>query len=194
MIIDDHKIISLIKQKQESGLTMLFHKYGAAINGILLRTVKDPQIAEELLQQVFLKVWNKIDKYDSQKSSLFTWMRVVAKNIAIDKIRLKSYSRNLKTESIDVHVNNITGDKTNLSSIDVENLLLELDDKYKVVLIKMYLEGYSQGDISKELDIPIGTIKTRIRKAISILREKLKNEKNLLLNIILFVISTFLVC
>lgn len=173
---------------------MLFHKYGAAINGILLRTVKDPQIAEELLQQVFLKVWNKIDKYDSQKSSLFTWMRVVAKNIAIDKIRLKSYSRNLKTESIDVHVNNITGDKTNLSSIDVENLLLELDDKYKVVLIKMYLEGYSQGDISKELDIPIGTIKTRIRKAISILREKLKNEKNLLLNIILFVISTFLVC
>lgn len=185
---EDKKIISLIKLKKEEGLSLLYKKYASAINGIIIRIVKDARVSEEILQKVFLKVWNKIDDYDEEKSQIFTWMRTIARNMAIDKIRLKSFNNNQKTEDIEDHVYKAIEDKIHFSSIDVENILKNLDEKYKIVLTKVYLEGYTQNDISKELDIPLGTVKTRIKKAISILRIYLKDEKHLMLELILLLI------
>lgn len=132
-----------------------------------------------------LKIWDKIEQFDETKSSLFTWISVIARNTAIDKVRLKSYQNRNKTEDLEPHVYDYGHSENNTSKIDVQRLTVNLDPKYKIVLDKMYLEGYSQSDIAKELDIPLGTVKTRLRKAISILRNELKDEKKLFLGMLM---------
>jgi len=140
-----------------------------------------------------LKAWNKMSSYDENKSSLFTWLSVIARNTAIDKVRLKSYQMTNKTENIDGLVYEMEGTKqTSDAAIDVERITSRLSEKYQIVLQLMYLEGYSQSDIAEKLSIPLGTVKTRLRTAILTLRDELKNEKGLFMGLVLIVILQML--
>jgi len=138
-----------------------------------------------------LKVWKKIDQYDESKGALFTWVSIIARNTALDIIRLKRYKAFEKTDTLDDSVYNVQKTYTDHSGIDVENITKILDDKYKIILHKLYLEGYSQSDLAEELGIPLGTVKTRLRKAISLLRENLKEDKKIYLG--MFIVS-LLIC
>ncbi len=185
--MEDIKIIGQLKARNEQGLSVLYDKYAGALNGIIMRVVWDSAIAEEILSNTMLKAWSKIETYDEDKSSLFTWLATIARNAAIDKARLKSFKNNQKTDTISDHVYKI-GFSTNQAKLDVDRLITLVDDKYRIVLEKMYLEGYSQSDISKELDIPLGTVKTRLRKAIQLLRKELNSEKSTFYGIALFIL------
>ena len=187
----DIEIVNQIKERNEKGLSILYDNYAASLNGIIIRIVKDAALSEEVLSNTMLKAWNKISSYDENKSSLFTWLAAIARNSAIDKARLKSFKNSKKTDTITDHVYKI-GFSTNQAKIDVETLTNLIEDKYRIVLEKMYLEGYSQRQISDELDIPLGTVKTRVRKAIQILRKELQSEKNTFYGIIIFIIFIIL--
>ncbi len=175
----------MLKKQDQKGLTLLYKQYGASIFGGIIRIIKDKEIAEEVLQQTFLNVWNKIDLYQADKGSFYTWISRIARNAAIDKTRLKSYQNKNNTSIIDDTLLNMPNTEINSNAVDVERLTNMLDEKYKIVLDKIYLQGYSQSDVSKELGIPLGTVKTRVRTAITILRKELKNEKNLFLGMLL---------
>lgn len=166
--------------------------YADSLFGIIVRIVNNKGLAEEILQQTMLKVWNKIDTYDGEKSSFFTWICVIARNTALDKKRLKSFEHRQKTDSLDATVYDIESEMINSSGIDVEKLTSALDPKYKLVLDKLYLEGYSQRDLADELDMPLGTIKTRIRTAINILREELKDEKKYFIGVLVLLMILLL--
>lgn len=152
--------------------------------GIIIRIVRNKGVAEEILQQTMLKVWGSIDQYDENKSTLFTWMSIIARNSAIDKRRLVSFQNNQKTEEIDNLVYTSKTVSSSSSGIDVARLTEKLEGKYKDVLDHVYLMGYTQAEAAKALDIPLGTVKTRLRQAIVILREELKEEKNLFLGML----------
>ena len=171
----------------------MYSKYGDAIYGVITRIVKDKNTAEEVLQQTMLKAWNKIDNYDSGKSSVYTWLNVIARSTSIDAVRLKRYQNIQKTDTLDPLVHDHSSNYISSSKIDVDKLTAKLDPKYKVVLDKLYLEGYSQSEVSKLLDIPLGTVKTRVRQAITILREEVKEEKNLFFGI-LFMLILLILC
>ncbi len=179
-------IIQKIENKDESGLNYLYKNYSSSLFGIILRIVKDNDVSEEVLQKTFVKIWNNINQYEEKKGTLFTWMSTIARNTAIDKIRLKSFQNTQKSESYDSTVHNYATTNINQNNIDVDALMLKLEDKYKIILNKIYLEGYSQSDLAKELNLPLGTIKSRIRIALRILREELDSEKGLFLGSILF--------
>jgi len=147
--------------------------------GIVFRILQREDASEEVLQSVFLKIWNSIDLFDDKKATIFTWMAQIARNTAIDRKRLKSFEMFSKTETIDgtkIH------DKidTNNSEIDLETLIKNMPEKLKLLVEKMFLEGYTQQEIAEEFDLPLGTVKTRLREAIRLLREILKEEKHLL--------------
>ncbi len=165
--------------RNEKGVEALFDNYSNTIFGIISRIVKDNNIAEEVLQSSMLKAWNKIHQYDSKKSSLYTWLATIARNSAIDIVRRRSYSNQQKTDSFDIDVHKVETVNLSQSEIDVKNLVSKLDDKYKILLKLVYLEGYTQSDAAKHLNIPLGTVKTRLRSALLILRKDLKNEKDL---------------
>ena len=181
----DNHYIELIRNQDQTGLAGLYDEYASPLLGIIIRIVKNKELAEEILQQTMLKVWNKISLYDPDKSNLFTWIAKIARNTAIDKSRLKSFSNNQKTDSLDSTVLDIAESQESSLKMDVQKMTSILDPKYKLVLDKLYLEGYSQSDLSKELDIPLGTIKTRVRMAINILRTEFKDEKKYFLGLLL---------
>lgn len=156
--------------------------------GIIVRIVRNKQIAEEILQKTFLKIWDKIDTYDEEKSSLFTWMATIARNNAIDQRRLASYANNEKTESLDTTVYDYKTSILHTDGIDTSKLLSALDTKYMTVLDMMYLQGYTQSEISRELEIPLGTVKTRIKTALNLLRKELVNEKSLFIGLLFILI------
>lgn len=106
-------------------------------------------------------------------------MAQIARNAAIDVKRLKSFENERNIISISDQ-NHEIGYQQTTNSVDLEALTKKMPEKYKILLDKMFLSGYTQQEISEELNIPLGTVKTRLREALNILRENLKNEKNLL--------------
>lgn len=177
-----------MKKGDENGLSQLYDKYASALLGVLTRILLDKGLAEETLSQTMLKAWDKIDSYNADKATLFTWLMTIARNSAIDKKRLKSFSNLQKTDSLTDHVYNVPSTDSSSFSLDLERITSLVEAKYKVVLDKIYLEGYSQSEAAKQLDLPLGTVKTRLRKAILILREELKDEKSLFFGFILLFI------
>lgn len=179
----NEQIVSLIKARDEKGLSLLYNNYSDTLYGIAIRVLKNESFAEDCIQKSLLKIWNAIDKYDASKSTLFTWMAQVVKNTALDTRRLKSFQKEEKTETIVPSVYSERVNNQELGGMDVEKLLGSLDPKYSEVLYFLYMEGYSQSELSEKLEIPLGTIKTRSKKAIDLLREKLNSEKNLFLGV-----------
>lgn len=175
--MDSVEIIRLLKQKDEKALSYLYDHYAGALNGIIIRILKSDKLAEEVLQQTFMKIWDKIELYDEQKSRLFTWMSRIARNTALDEIRLKRNRISQKTHSLDLNIHNIQKNEISLAGLDVQSLIAQLDSKHKDVIDHTYLNGFTQKETAEKLDIPLGTVKTRVRSAIMALREILKKEK-----------------
>jgi RNA polymerase sigma-70 factor (ECF subfamily) len=180
------QIVRYLKERDQKGIRSIFEQYGGALNGIIIRIVRDQRVADEVLQDTLLKIWQKIELYDVGHSGLFAWMTGIARNAAIDRVRLRGFQVNQKSESFDQTVHDSEGERISTASVDVERLTEGMDSKYIEVLHKMYLEGYSTSAVAEALNLPLGTVKTRLRTAITMLREKVKNEKNLFLGSLLF--------
>ena len=178
-MIEIDKVVSSIRNGDEKGLKTLYHHYSGSLYGIVNRILIREEESEEALQECFLKIWNNIDSYQSTKATLYTWMATIARNTALDKRRLKSYEHFNQTESI-VTGQNDPNVEPNISNVNIPDLLNRIPEKYRLLVDKMFLCGYTQQEISDELQMPLGTVKTRLREAISLLRDELKNEKHLL--------------
>ncbi len=171
-------IVCLLSVKDSKCLDLVYKHYSSALYGVILNIVKSDEVAEEVLQDVFLKFWQKASSYDDKKSRLFTWLINIARNSAIDKIRSSDYKKSKKVDDISnyenfskqLHVNTINEDHGLIKVIN------GLEEKYKKLIYLVYYEGYSQREITKEFDIPLGTVKTRLRSAIVALREQLSDE------------------
>ena len=193
--MESAEIVRLLRQRDEKGLSYLFDNYSGALNGIITRILKSEKLAEEVLQQSFMKIWDKIELYDESKSQLFTWMSRIARNTAIDVKRLKKFENLKNTDSLNLNIHNEQKNYMCQASMDVQSLISRLDDKHRNVLDHTYLYGYTQSETAKKLQIPLGTVKTRVRSAILELREILKEEKVLFVgSSILMIILIFVLC
>jgi RNA polymerase sigma-70 factor (ECF subfamily) len=175
------QIISLLKEKNEMGMSLLYDHYADIMYGLIRQILGDDQLAEDALQSSMLKIWQNIGSYDPGRGSFFTWLSVIARNTAIDQKRLKTFQAKDKTVSVDDVVYKSVIPMPDGAKIDAAKLLASLEENNRIVLEYAYLKGYTQQEISDALNIPLGTVKTRLRKAISILRDQLKNEKEFFL-------------
>ena len=112
----------------------------------------------------------------------------ILRNSSIDISRTQKFQVEKKTISIDNNVHSSSFTESREFSMDAKKLLEGMEDKYSIVLDYLYLRGYSQSELSEELDLPLGTIKTRVKKAIDILREKLDKESSLLFGFIILLL------
>ena len=181
-----------MKSRDESGLSLLYDNYVDALFGMAYRVLKNEAHAEDVIQKSFLKIWNNIGQYNSDKSTLFTWMARIVKNTAIDTSRLVSFKKENKSETFDINVHKVGSQEIDDSKIDALNMIDGLDEKYATILDYLYLRGYTQKELAEELDMPLGTIKTRVKKAIEILRDKYKADKMLLISILIALLLTIL--
>jgi RNA polymerase sigma-70 factor (ECF subfamily) len=143
---------------------------------VIFRILKKEEIAEEVLQDVFIKIWDRFDNYDASKGKLFTWMLNIARNQAIDKTRSKEISKEQKTSGIENVVSRIDSEEyveQRIEGIGVKDILKNLPQEQKFVVEYLYFQGYSQSELAEEFDIPLGTVKTRLRLAMQQLRTTL---------------------
>lgn len=130
-----------------------------------------------MLQDVFLKIWDKIESYDAAKGRLFTWMLNLAKNQAIDKTRSREISRENKTSGLGNFVSGVKSGEfaeQKIDSIGVQEILSALPEDQRFIVNQLYFKGYTQSELAEEFNIPLGTVKTRLRLAMIQLRSILK--------------------
>ncbi len=171
--LSDNETISLILSKNQQGIEILYNKYGNYVFGFIVQIVKRDDLAELVLQDTFLKVWYNIESFNQKKGILITWIVRIARNSSIDMMRSKSYKKNIRLLSLD----DISADRepisnnSNIDYLDLKDTVAKLDRKCSIILELIYFEGYTSKEIAEELDIPLGTVKSRIRKGLKDLRK-----------------------
>lgn len=136
--------------------------------------VKNTGISEDILQEAFIKIWNNIDNYDNTKGRLFTWMLNITRNLTIDTLRSKNYKKQGKISSDENAVINLQDTKHSIDKFDAMGIrkhLQNLKPGQQKIIDLAYFYGYTQEEISKELEMPLGTVKTRMRTALIELRK-----------------------
>ncbi len=177
--IEENEIISGLCSRNQSVLDYVYDHYSGALYSVVLRVVRDEDIAQEVLQDAFLKIWEKIDSYDSSKGKLFTWMLNVTRNLAIDRTRSKEMSKSKKTDDLEHSVNRIDNQEKvelHVEAIGLKETLKQLPEEQQFVIEHLYLKGYTQSELAEEFNIPLGTVKTRTRLALTELRMILKEN------------------
>ncbi len=166
-------LVSHFQSKDMKAFEKLYAMYSENICGVINTIVKNTDLAEEICQDVFMKAWNNAESYNASKGRFFTWIMNIARNAAIDELRSKSYKNSKQNLSSDFFVD-ILESKDDLNSqmdtIGIQNLLKNLKEKCVQIIELLYFKGYTQKEAAEELDIPVGTVKTRNRNCISQIR------------------------
>jgi RNA polymerase sigma factor (sigma-70 family) len=172
--LSEEELVLALQRHDKIGAEALYDMYSASLYGVILRIVNDTVTAEDVLQEVFVKIWHSSASYNTTKGRLFTWMVNIARNLAIDKVRSKDYKNQFKNQELENNVGYI--DKHNSTEykpelLGVKELVDTLRPEQKSILDLVYFKGYTHTEAADELGMPLGTIKTRLRMAIQQLRK-----------------------
>lgn len=173
----EEELVSLLKSHDQQAFGYLYDNYAGALNGVIYRMVENKELAEDILQEAFVKIWNNFSNYDTAKGRLFTWMLNITRNLTIDTLRSKGYKKQRKISSDENSVSNVTDEGARAEKFDtigIRKQLLSLKPEQRSIIDLAYFNGYTQDEIAKELSLPLGTVKTRMRAAITELRKLLQ--------------------
>lgn len=174
--IDSAELVSMIVSKNERGFHILYDRYCGSLYGILLKIVNRTEIADDLLQETFIKIWKHIERFDSSKGTLFTWMMNIARNIAIDYLRSSGHKQELLQVNEDLfsmytnYKKAVDSKAEDLELKDFKNRALKLHPKYAEVIDMIFFNGCTHKQAAFILNLPLGTVKTRARKALDFLK------------------------
>ncbi len=167
---EEGELISLLKQKDEQAFSYLYDNYAGSLYGIVKQIVTDLEVGNDVLQEVFVSIWKKIDSYDASKGRLFTWMLNIARNAAIDKTRSKNYQQFMRQQPIDDNELSHPVVRPGYDDYGLKKVILKLKDEQRLLIDLSYYQGFTHDQIAKALNIPLGTVKTRLRTAVTQLR------------------------
>jgi RNA polymerase sigma-70 factor (ECF subfamily) len=168
----EQELVALLQQRNEKAFGYLYDNYSGALFGIVNGIIPDKDTASDVLQNVFINIWRKIDLYNPSKGRLFTWMLNIARNAAIDELRSRGYRDTQKTIALPDNEDKAGPPVTETLTADVglKKVLMKLKADLRVLIDLSYFQGFTHEEISKTLGIPLGTVKTRIRTALIQLR------------------------
>jgi RNA polymerase sigma-70 factor (ECF subfamily) len=167
---EEQELVALLKQKDNQAFSYLYDNYAGALCGIIKQIIADQELVNDVLQEVFVNIWRRMDSYDPAKGRLFTWMLNIARNAAIDKLRSKDYQVGLKQQPIDEHDITHPVVRMGIDDFGLKKVLLKLKDEQRLLIDLSYYQGFTHEQIAKALNIPLGTVKTRLRSALIQLR------------------------
>ena len=161
-LLEKH-IVELLKESNDKAISFLYEHYGDTLYGVAFKVVRNEELAQDVVQESFIKIWNKSHTYDSSKAKLFTWLFRITRNTAIDKLRSvgNKSDREIQMDVSDVYNLGVEGIQPEL--MDMRKQLDKIEPKYQIVLEALFFEGMTQQEASEELDIPLGTVKSRLK-------------------------------
>lgn len=182
--LDDGTLVRLIAHVQTEALSELYNRYNRLVFSVAFNSVGHYDTAEEITQDVFVRVWEQASTYRPDKAKVVTWLTSIARHRAIDVLRRQSTRPEQNSTSWDEVAQwampSVDGPEESTDLLmrqeRVRNAINHLPDEQKEALALAYFGGYTQRQIAERLDQPLGTIKTRIRLAMQKLREELGDE------------------
>lgn len=178
----DLELVERLKRREPQAMAELYDCYGRTAYSLIFRIVRNAGVAEDLVQETFLRIWNRVHAFDSQRGALGVWLLAVARNRALDYIRsvegrmthsasqLEELERPTLYEDVEQSILNI--DRVRL----LREAFTKLNSNQREVIEMAYYEGLSQSEMAARLKQPLGTIKTWARSALKVLREQLGQE------------------
>ena len=169
----EQELVSLLLIQNDQAFSYLYDNYSPALFGVICQIVSDKEIASGVLQDVFINIWRKISSYDKTKGRLFTWMLNIARNAAIDKVRSRPYQDSLKNQPLTDNVNSTARNQVidpEINDVGLKRIVNKLKEEYRQLIELSYFQGFTHEEIAKILNLPLGTVKTRIRSALMQLR------------------------
>jgi RNA polymerase sigma-70 factor (ECF subfamily) len=172
--VEIQSLIDGVRGGDSLAFEKLYDTYSEAIYGILFQVVKSDEVASDLLQDTFVKFWTHCNTYDETKGTIFTWLLNVARNKGIDHQRKITRRKTSNIQEGQLDVSNFENDDSgviNINHIGMDKMIKDLDEDHQFVLRYLYFEGYTQSELADEFNIPLGTVKSRARKALKTLRK-----------------------
>lgn len=164
-------LVHKVKAGNQNAFGEVYDRYCGAINGVIARFINDEDIAQDVLQDTFIKVWKNIQMYDDTKGSFFTWMLNIARNTSIDALRKLKKEAKSEIQILETSVNSSVTVQQNVGTIGLKQLVDRLPAEQQTMIEYLYFRGYTQQEVADELDLPLGTVKTRSRMAMMELRK-----------------------
>ncbi|MFT5580972.1 MAG: RNA polymerase sigma-70 factor (ECF subfamily) [Psychromonas sp.] len=164
-------LVDRLKGREESAMSELYDRYANTFYGLAAKIVKSDEIAQDIVQDSFVKVWKKIDSYNSEKGTFFTWMLNITRNTAIDFLRKTKKEQPTSIQDVENTVHMAGGMAHNINTIGLDSIVNNLQEDQRILVEYIYFKGYTQQEVSDELEIPLGTVKTRIRSAVVEMRK-----------------------
>jgi len=160
-------IAGLLRDKDHQAISLIMEYYGDTLYGIALKMMGNPDEAEDVIQDSFIKIWKNASQYNSKKARLFTWLLSIVRNTAIDQIRKKNNRQTKHQNSSNGH-SYIT--QMYPEHMDVKDKVSNMEGKYRDVIELLFFGGLTQKEASDRLNIPLGTVKTRLKIGLRHLR------------------------
>jgi RNA polymerase sigma-70 factor (ECF subfamily) len=170
----DKSLIDRVRSREQQAMTEIFDRYAGLVYSVALRILNDSGHAEDVTQEIFFQLWRNPDSFSPSRGSLGTWLLVVARNRAIDHLRQRR-----PMESVDEA---LLASPTNLENVAergmiierIQTILRDLPTEQQQSLQLAFFEGLSHSEIAQKTGQPLGTVKTRIRSALTNLRKRLE--------------------
>src|SRR5215469_14237710 len=174
----DVDLVRRLQQRDPRALGELYDRYGRLAFSLILRIVRDAGIAEDLVQETFLRVWNRVGGFDADKGAIGPWLLAVARNRAIDYLRSASGRERNSLELEETEHHSLYRDmESEIFESDrarrVKAAVQKLSPQYRQVIELAYFEGLSHTEMAERMGQPLGTVKTWVRTALKMLRDDL---------------------
>jgi RNA polymerase sigma-70 factor (ECF subfamily) len=157
---------------EESGLREAYAAHGGELYGFALRSLEDPGLAEEAVQDTFLRAWRAGDRFDPELGSLRTWLFAILRHVVVDLARMRAVRPPLAGEDAaeEEQVDGTDAIDQALASWQIEEALRRIGDEHRRVLVEVYYGGRPYPEVASELGIPVGTVKSRVFYGLRALR------------------------
>ncbi|NNF85056.1 MAG: sigma-70 family RNA polymerase sigma factor [Winogradskyella sp.] len=166
---DDKALVKRLQKRDEQALSLLYDKYSGAIYSVLLKMTRNEVLAQDLLQETFITVWDKAHQYNIDKGSFYTWVYRIARNKTLNSFRKQNPF--IQTDDFSVYVNKTEDASLDSEFLELNGALSKLESKYKTAIELVYFKGFTHREAYKEMNVPLGTFKSYVRQALKLLRD-----------------------
>jgi RNA polymerase sigma-70 factor (ECF subfamily) len=170
-------LMQLVQGGDEAAFATLYDELAGVVFGTVKRVLRDPAMSEEVTQEVFLELWRTAARFDPERASVSTWAITMARRRAVDRVRREQSQRDrIERSATQREAEPVTPGDTVVASIEAEKVsraVAELPDEQRIVIQMAFLDGDSHAEIAARLDLPLGTVKGRVRLGLRKLGGKL---------------------
>jgi RNA polymerase sigma-70 factor (ECF subfamily) len=168
---DDADLLARIQRGEEQAMTSLFDRYSRLIYSVALRVLRDPAAAEDVMQEILMQVWRNPNSFIAARGSLGGWLSVVARNRSIDSLRRKRPTEQVEEMNLAASGNLADEAERSLMMERARKAVVLLPAEQRKTLEMAFFDGLTHSEIAEMTGDPLGTVKTRIRSALTTLRK-----------------------